>query len=389
MFSNFSNTKQPEFAKDEIDQHGEDGDGQYEVNENYYGAQHVIALVDCHPDMFQKGKNDDHEPTDGIELSIKLVQTLLQQTIEQTVIRKTGKRNGVGLLLYNTKTKQDSNDGKDSGGNSGDSTDDDDDDKMDDEDDDDEEMDDESTVDENKSTTQQIETTVHRLLDLKPPGIRHAQTLRKIVLDKRKQRQKPDDTNLKANFCPSADDPDPTIAPLQIALEESTRMFLNAKCVRDPSKNRSGKNEYDTKSIWIFTNQSNPYSDEKNQMIHNIAAEAKEQRIRIIVWPLAKPSESENNQEFVSPFFESIASEVLFEHRLRSLVELEDGMEEIYRTMAKKRRMYYGSMHILHPGMNLGNCRSIEDPAIMIDWYSVVQLSRKPGRVAIDTASKK
>ena len=371
------------------------------MNENYFGAQHVIALVDCHPDMFQKRNiasdvdEEDNKSMTGIELSIKLIQTLLQQTIEQTVIRKTGKRNGVGLLLYNTKTIRDKNrnkDGRNSDDDNDDNTDDDDDDKMDDEDDDDEEMDDESTDDEEKSSAPPMETTVHRLLDLKPPGIKHVQTLRKT----QQRKQKTDtDTDLEADFCPSSNDPDPTIAPLQTALEESTRMFLNAKCVRDPSKNAKGKNEYDTKSIWIFTNQENPYSEEQNQLIQNIATEVKEQRIRIIVWPLANHSESsktnhiDKNDEFVSPFFGSIASEILFEQSMSSFLELQDGLEGIYRTLAKKRRTYYGPMHILRPGMSVGNTRSIEDPAIMIDWYSVVQLSRKPLQVKIDISTKK
>jgi len=390
FFKNNLWEEEPDFAKDIIDEQGEDGD-QFEFNENYFGAQHVIALVDCHPDMFQKGKikaevdendNEGSKPMTGIELSLKLIQTLLQQTIEQTVIRKTGKRNGVGLLLYNTKTKRD-NDTKD--GKSDDDTVDDDD-KMDDEDDD-EEMDEDT--DDEKSTEPPMETTVHRLLDLKPPGIRHVQTLRNLLLDKRRQTTNVD---LKADFCPSPDDPDPTIAPLQTALEESTRMFLNAKCVRDPSKNAKGKNEYDTKSIWVFTNQANPYSKERNQLIQNIANETKEQRIRIIVWPLVNPSENnnlDNDEEFDSPFFEDIASEILFEQRLSTFVDLQDGLEGIYRILSKKRRTHYGPMHILRPGMSVGNTRSIEDPAIMIDWYSVVQLSTKPGKVVIDTANKR
>lgn len=380
----------------------------------------MIALVDCHPDMFQKktmsaNKDDDdddenNEPaTTPIDLSIKLIQALLQQTIEQTVIRKTGKRNGIGLLLYNTKSKRGDDGEKGArypGGDNDDNTDanyddddDDDDDKMDDEDDDemDDEMDDEDTDDDNEDLPtiqqQQVETTVHMLLDLKPPGVGHVQTLRKLVVDKRRQQQRAY-RDLQADFCPSVDDPDPTIAPLQTALEESTRMFLNAKCVRDPTKNVKGKNEYDTKSIWIFTNQTNPYSDEKSQLIQNIANEAKEERISIIVWPLPvhsngkKHSFQKDDNMFVSPFFEKIASEILFDQRPQSYIELQDELGEICRSMAKKRRTYYGPMHILRPGKNVGNTRSVKDPAIMIDWYSVVQLQRRPGKVQIDTATK-
>ena len=93
-----------------------------------YGAQHVVALVDCHPDMFdavpvprnneeddgsdndkvlmdhtRKGTSDDVERPTPFDLSMQLMQTCMEQTIEQTVIRKVWKRNCVGVLLYNTK----------------------------------------------------------------------------------------------------------------------------------------------------------------------------------------------------------------------------------------------------------------------------------------------
>ena len=360
----------------------------------------MIALVDCHPDMFKNGmvlnddgRHDDDKEVAPIDLSIKLVQTLLQQTIEQTVIRKSGKRNGVGLLLYNTKSRR-HDDGKKERENSIQSSDDDtvyDDDKMD--DDDDKMDDDDGEYDtEDESSKPQPETTVHKLLDLEPPGVRHVQTLRTILVDERRQHQK-SDRDLHADFCPSVDDPDPIIAPLQTALEEATRMFLSAKCVRDPTKNAKGKNEYDTKTIWIFTNQANPYSDEKKKLIQNIANEAKEQKIGIIVWPLAVHSRTTErhrvmDEVFDSPFFESIASETRFDQRLRSYNALHDELEELYRTMAKKRRMHYGPMHILRPG-KIGNTRSAKDPAIMIDWYSVVQLSSRPGKICIDSSTKK
>jgi len=261
--------------------------------------------------------------------------------------------------------------------------------------DDDDKMDDEDgeyDTEEESSSKPQPETTVHKLLDLEPPGVRHVQTLRKILLDGRRQHQK-GNRDLHRDFCRSVDDIDPIIAPLQTALEESTRMFLSAKCVRDPTKKAKGKNEYDTKTIWIFTNQTNPYSDEKKKLIQNIANEAKDENIGIIVWPLAVGSRSFKNSRviddaFESAFFESIASDNRFDHRLRSYNELHDELEELYRTMAKKRRTYHGPMHILRPG-KIGNIRSDKDAAIMIDWYSVVQLSSRPGKVCIDSATKK
>ena len=352
------------------------------------------------------GGGNARVPTAPIRWSIQLMQTLLQQTIEQTVIRKTGKRNGVGLLLYNTKTKrgdhpkkcgQDINKETDDDGDDDDKMDDDDDDdRMDDDEDDDE--DDEEEEDGNQeenSPALQSETTVHRLLDLKPPGVRHVRTIRKLLVeDNNRQHKNTTERNLETEFCPSEDDPDPNIAPLQTALEESTRMFLDASCVRDPTKNARGKNEYDTKSIWIFTNQASPYSDEKKELIQNISNEIKEQRIEIMVWPLTVPSNNNQYRKkddtvFVSPFFESVASDGVSEQRLCSFYDLEDRLDEIHQTLAKKRRTYYSPMHIFRPGKGAGHNRSAKDPAIMIDWYSLVQLLKRPGKVQIDTQTKR
>eukprot|EP00536_Pseudo-nitzschia_multiseries_P005700 jgi/Psemu1/13220/gm1.13220_g len=360
FFANKLWEEEPDFARDDNNEQGENADRDNEDNENQYGAHHVIALVDCHPDMFEKGESrirvdetDDNIPKGApapapVELSIKLVQTLLQLTIEQTVIRKTGKRNGVGLLLYNTKMVCDKISPLDET-NDDDDDDDDDDDKMDDEDDDE----DHSVTEQDGLSTPTAETTVHRLLDLEPPGIKHAQTLRTLLPDD--HRQTTANRDLQAEFRPSERDLDVPIAPLQTALEEAMRMFLNAKCVRDP-KHAKSKNEYDSRSIWVFTNQANPYSDEKKQLIENIANLAKEQRIKIVVWPLEHPfyhqdndnnnnnnnDDGDQNDEFDSAFFKSIASEFASEHcqRFRSEIDMQDELAAKIGTMNQKRRFF-------------------------------------------------
>eukprot|EP00537_Pseudo-nitzschia_pungens_P013005 CAMPEP_0172392606 /NCGR_PEP_ID=MMETSP1061-20121228/8689_1 /TAXON_ID=37318 /ORGANISM="Pseudo-nitzschia pungens, Strain cf. pungens" /LENGTH=795 /DNA_ID=CAMNT_0013123477 /DNA_START=161 /DNA_END=2548 /DNA_ORIENTATION=- len=391
FFANKLWQNEPDFAKDDEDGKGDNADGENENNEIQYGAHHVIALVDCHPDMFEKRKSTTDENYEKVpeaapvELSIKVIQTFLQLTIEQTVIRKTGKRNGVGLLLYNTacnktRTVDETND------------DDDDDDKMDDEDYGDDEH---GIVDgRDEFSAPRAETTVHRLLDLEPPGIKHAKTLQSLLSDDQKKRKA--DRDLRAEFCPSVRNFDPPIAPLQTALEEAMRMFLNAKCVRDPTKTAKSKNESDSRSIWVFTNQANPYADEKQQLIENIANLAKEQRVKIVVWPLELPfnhKDSSNNyeevkdNEFNSTFFDSMASEFASKHGqlLRSESDMLDILTDEFENMNKKRRTYYGPMHILRRGKNTKE----KDSSIMIDWYSVVQLSRRPGKVQIDKETKR
>jgi hypothetical protein len=323
--------------------------------------------------------------------SLKIVLELLQQTIEQTVVRKTGKRNRIGLLLYNTKSGRDDNDNDQRGNNETtgnnnngkdeeDDDDDDDDDKMDDEEEEDE-IDDRTTQEQSPVS----EKTVHRLLDLELPGIKQVLNLRKM-LDKKNR-------DLHREFCPTVEEDHLDIdcaAPLQTALEEATKMFNDIK-----PKSASKKNESDNRTIWIFTNQEDPYSEEKARAVENIAIDAKEERISIVVWPLVsttstaiKNKQLGNDEKFLSPFFESIRSKPKpndskpsFDRRLQTYEEMDETRFDMRNEMMKNRRSKYGPLHILRPGF----VRSEEEPAIMIDWYSVVQLSKRPGKVQIDS----
>jgi Ku70/Ku80 N-terminal alpha/beta domain len=399
---------QPDFARDDDGNGDPDGsDSNAEGRGENFGAQHVIALIDCHPDMFVAATNateaagagkpnaarvKDGGGIEGIctpfDMSLQLIKILMQQTIEQTVIRKTGKRNGVGLFLYNTnptrkrgkghqQQHQDEEDPVD------------DDDKMDDEDDDNgmaggggDTSNDDDEDDDSDAPNQAC--PVHELLDLIPPGIQHVQSLQDL-LEKRDR--------LKEEFCPSMDEHQmlSRIAPLQTAIEEATRKFVSAKCVKDPNKSTK-ENEIDHRSIWIFTNQADPYPHESmKELVRNVANEAKEQGIKIVVWPLLSPTapqtdDGHNASEiFELPFFGTLVSEPVFEQRLRTMTDLEDGLDDITRSMTRNRRSYFGPMHVLCPNSDNND----EGTAIMIDWYPIVQLATRPSKVQIDGETKR
>jgi len=361
---------QPDFAQDNYNENGEDGDNE-DDGRSLLGAQHVIALIDCHPDMFQS--------PNPFDWSLKLVLNLLQQTIEQTAIRKTGKRNSVGILLYNTRSGRDNDQkGNTDIGNDNHGEDEDDDDKMDDEEDETNNHDDEE--DEQSPVS---EKTVHRLLDLTPPGIKQVLSLRKM-LDKK-------DRDLQKEFCPVVEE-DLDCAPLQTALEEATKMFLDVKPKSKPKDNIS-----DNRSIWIFTNQEDPYSKEKARTVETIAIDAKEEKIAIVVLPLVSTSiamkNHPDNEKFISPFFESIRtkpkpnddSNLNFNHRFQNFEEMDENLDDMTKEVMKNRRSYYGPMHILRPE----SVRSSGEPAIMIDWYSSVQILNRPGKVQIDNETNR
>jgi hypothetical protein len=59
------------------------------------GAQHAVCLVDCYADMFAANRDSS-----SIDVTVQLIDELLQQRIRTTVTMKTGKRDGVGLILH-------------------------------------------------------------------------------------------------------------------------------------------------------------------------------------------------------------------------------------------------------------------------------------------------
>lgn len=365
--------QEPDFAQENYNQGGENGDDE---EENLFGAQHVIALIDCHPYMFQPVVVADSDIGCGFEWSLKVVLNLLQLTIEQTVKRKTGKRNRIGILLYNTKSVR--NDDPKINGNisdreNPDKRDDDDDDKMDDEEEEINGLHDEEEYEQLPVS----EMTVHQLMNLELPGVKQVLDLQKLLNEKGR--------NLRDEYCPAIEE-DPDCPPLQTALEEATKMLNHAT-----SKSKRKKNESDNKSVWIFTNQAAPYSDQKGRTVETIADDAKEERIHISVWPIicttgVPPETHAGSEQFVSPFFESICTNTDgLDKRLKNYEEMNDKLYEEINDIKKNRRSHYGPLHILRPGIG----RSIEEPPIMIDWYSLTQLLKRPGKVQIDNENNR
>jgi hypothetical protein len=106
-------------------------------------------------------------------------------------------------------------------------------------------------------------------------------------------------------------------------------------------------------------------------LIENVAKEAKEQNVKIEIWPLVSRSEQEN---FESPFFEKFASGNLSEFRFQDSAEMEDYLEYVVRGTRSFRPTYHLPLHIL---------RDERDPPIMIDWFPIVQLAKRPGKIPI------
>jgi hypothetical protein len=438
MVDNFPSNpwgEEPDYAKDADDDDDdlEDISPELVAAGSVIGAQHVLMLVDCNRDMFQPCTSSSTTTATTVkripmDMTLRAAERIIKERIRTTVTVKTGKRDGFGLILYNTSKRRrhdaakeaaaaattKSNPGEDVDGGIKKKNEEEDDGSGDDDDDDDdeEEDNDDDNCNDDPSNTGGG-STVHVLLPLSPPGIKQIQTIQACLQDhttgmSRRVR------DLQQEFQPpSSDTTDTTeeevlMAPLQTALEESMRAFRGAKCVRDHIK----PNEpVDTKAIWIFTNHCSggpgplQLSTNAQQLIQNVARDALEQKIQIIVWPLPLFAATTKDESTISvalrqedpeddviedahfdfdQFYSSIVTSTPFTHRLYldDHEILQDCMLDLQHYWRRLRRAYYGPL--LLPDWK----DQKEAQHIMVDWFKCVQLTKKPGKVTICQQTK-
>ncbi|CAJ1950736.1 unnamed protein product [Cylindrotheca closterium] len=293
----------------------------------------------------------------------QVAKTLLQDTVRTTVSQRTGKRNGIGIVLFNTKRKISSKNA----------------------------MEDDYDDDDGKHSQ-----GVHILMSLVAPGISHVLDLNQFLEKER---------NMQEEFQQeSQENQGGIMEPLQTALEVCQDMFKKAMCVKDGASHSNSV--VDSKSIWIFTSHDNPYPGALQQM-KTIADEAKQQNVKIIVWPMAIGGNSEmeddgdgdnpknyNNISFDhSLFYQDIVSDAPFAGPMSTMEEFEEALEELRQDYKKPRRAYYGPMRLPDWRQRILGEEDVQDnegkdTAMMIDWLKFVQLAKKPSTVQIDLQTK-
>ena len=435
--------QQPDWARDDVDGVGDDNG---ENGNAIIGAQHVLILLDCHSGMFKsiiakkqvEKKNDDkmdddimvsdlpseeEEEVAPFDMGLSLTLELLQRCIKNVVTLKIGKRNGVGLLLYHTKPNRVKAKKKMS------KVDEDNDDSMSDDDEEKEDKaDDEEDSDSDSDDDDENNTTVHVLLPLVPPGVNQVKAIRKClpVFSSCQERRRNLQKEFRSKDQSTGDDDDDQDdnqdfpgrkAPLQTAIEHSMRMFNRAQCVREnkPARVPGEQITKDTKSIWILTNRENPYP-RFSSIIENVAKDAKEEGIKIELWPLplsanskekadtgVNGEEGNEEEEFdYEPFFESIISSPIdesppFPTRFQSTQDISDALYYIQDDYKINRRAYRGKL--LFPDWkhhtpkdekkkNDGSTTTVTS-TIVIDWFRSVRIAKKPTMTTIDQATKR
>lgn len=79
-----------------------DANGNREDRENAFGAQHVLILIDCRPSMFEQtiSIGEDGVFVSPMDVALDVCEKFLRSKVKQVATNKTGKRDGVGILLY-------------------------------------------------------------------------------------------------------------------------------------------------------------------------------------------------------------------------------------------------------------------------------------------------
>jgi len=348
------------------------------------GAEHLLVLLDCNPDMFvpsvpfkQKrhrhfdyeederesefvGKWEEEEEDKGtggttmkhedsnrrrrelitpIDAVLQSLQALIRQTVRDSVKTKSGKRNGFGLTLFNTKKRtrlpiwQDlyhnerrdryNNNSSRFNGNSGSSDSEDDDSHQEDKSDSDSDSDNSNNNNNSrprgsKSTRASAETTVHDVILLDPPGSLTIKSLRQCLPDPNHNFTRKLDLQqefMDANSSTMVDGKDGTQKTGTASSSESflkairdiPEIFRDASCVAKARKAHE-KIRDDTKTIWIFTNRDNPVandSDPTDQMnvFQNTASDYERNGYKLKVFPLPNAnSKSFHMERFFDKF---------------------------------------------------------------------------------------
>lgn len=345
-----------------------------------------MLLIDCHESMFEKYipllddadiDNDDDEEMEGSnnsapvkekklfaphDVAVTAAHRLLRMKIRNIAETRTGKRDGVGILLYGCNTKRGLHGNKsDTSSNSGD---------------------DESDSDEEEDE----QHPTHELLELAPPGTEQILKIQECIPPTRDNESNQNHRDLQKEFSTlgitNGNDDDKGggdgCCTLRQAFVDANKIFEAAKCVK--MRSPAGKDLPDAKSIWIFTNQDNPCSSDfdKIQTITH-AKDLKDASVDIHVMPMPKKSgdfdKSLLYNDLLSPI--SLQENVDCFADNNGTLDIEDVLENFGHFARKARKYAYVPLFL--PGWK----EREGDPGIMLDLYSVVRERKKPVPITV------
>jgi hypothetical protein len=409
----------------------------------HYGAEHLLLLLDCDASMFEQyvpclrssssssNDNDDDNDnndnngrkkdtndknSDGIndggivhyspmDVAITAAHRLLRSKVRDAAETKSGKRDGVGVLLYGCNPNRRRPPSPRFGG--GDSafapaaaTDD-------------------SSIDED-GDRDPLPTT-HELVELVAPGIEQVLTMQQCLPDEDENLAHYNKGRCRRDLCGEfsvikkcgdGGIKDETrdaneVCSLRRALTAALKVFTNAKCVRTLSP--ASKELPDSKTVWIFTNQDDPCYGSKDQKtaMDTLKRDCQEAGISLHVLPLPKRDGSFNREIFFNDLVTGPTDDSEEEYstidpsdeadcgpdvvdgkssKTRVVMDIDTILDKF--NIATKKRRKYATLPLLLPGWK-GRDGADDRPGIMLDLYGVVQVRNKPQKVPVHQENNK
>jgi len=373
LFSTFCAQPDHWFANDEGGEEEEEPD----EDDNFSpGAQHVLVLVDCRPSMledFLKDPEFENELTSPLATVLKATEQIVRDKVRITTTLKTGKRDGFGVVLYNTRDREPMEINADTGGDAIH--------RMDSNQDDNDDVDDDSYA-----YAGPRKSTVHTLLPLGPPGVKSVLTIKNCtdtwseldLLEEfghvKEEKNTDDDVDMDQS------DAVETTSPLQMALYEASQIFSQAKCVKKSHK----KNEIsDTKSVWIFTSDDDPAHSQPSlfNILKTAVDDLKQSGIQIYILPMPTLQQTAFDYD---KFYDPMAVVIPAPRDVTLGVDrdtLDDVLADLTAGWKKTRRAF--GIPLLLPDWKNHNDKETKGPYIMLDFYRLIQAGTKPSQVVI------
>ena len=294
------------------------------------------------------------------EVAITAAHRLLRMKIRNIAETRTGKRDGVGILLYGCNTKRGLQEKTDTSPTNGD-------------DDSDSDEDDE-------------QHPTYELLELAPPGTTQILKIQECIPPSRDNKSNQEQRDLQKEFSTIGsarnDDEDEGgdgCCTLRQGLVDANKIFEAAKCVK--MRAPSGSNDLpDAKSIWIFTNQDYPCFSEfdKIQTLTH-AKDLKDASVDIHVMHMPKKNGDFDKtllyNNLISPI--SVQEDVDCFADNDGTLDIEEVLENFQCFARKVRKYAYVPLYL--PGWK----ERKGEPGIMLDLYSMVRERKKPVPITV------
>ena len=379
----------------ENDDSGESAEGE---SGNGGGTHHILILIDCDPVMFTTTSNattDTSTASTYMNDCMKAIQTVVRNKIRTVTIYKAGKRNGIGIILYNTKYRPGRNEVT-TKPQPAKPTADDEEDETDEDDDDDNNDDDDLLL--FGSSPQTIQMNVHEFVPLEPPGVATMERIQSSLLPSTQSMTVSASTfDLQKEYSRTSDDPvdaKSQLPPLLYALRKALLHYSNATCVKKTKRTSAGKwEEPDSKHIWIITPNDDPChsnaATDRNEMmrlLQSCVKDIQENDIQLHVWPIVVPKSEATISSSTfdrSIFYNSIATASSNQNDVSMTAnDWVTSLDAVY----KKNRPAYRVPFLLP---NWKQQQKTSHHAIYLDMYNLHQVQKEPSVVYIHQSTGK